>query len=125
MKSKHPDVQRRVAKAVDLLTVAGLLGFVVAEAVVGVVCSGVWAGTQSLKQGFRERRNAIWVRTCPLTGESALVALANGAVQECTLGGRDCGLACAGKTSTVESGIFDTSKLLNLNHKASSANSGC
>lgn len=121
----HPGVQRQLGRAADALTVAGLLGFVVLGAVVAVACAGAWAGVCRLRRKVPQGGTGVWVKTCPVTGEEALVVVGSGGVEECTGGAMGCGGACVGKTTTVRSGFFDTPKLLKLQYKADSANLGC
>lgn len=132
MKPVHPGGQKRTTmtapflqRTLDVLTVIGLLGFVIIGAVLGAAWAGVWAGWQAALQNRQQGRQGIWVKTCPFTRESALLLLENERVMECSLGGSGCGALCQQKTTTVRSGIFYTSKLLNLNYKADSANFGC
>lgn len=110
---------------VDGLTLAALLGFVVLGAALGVVCAGVWAGVSNLRRKVRQDGEGIWVKTCPLTGDAALLVVGSGRVEECTVGVEGCGAGCIGKSTTVRSGFFDTSKLLKLQYKANSADLGC
>jgi len=133
MKLVHPGGQKQstvpvrlvVQRTLDVLTVIALLGFVIIGAVLGAVWAGIGAGFQTALQNPRQGRQGIWVKTCPFTRESALLLLENDHVMECSLGGSGCGALCQQKTTTAQSGIFDTSKLLNLNYKTDSANLGC
>lgn len=109
----------------DVFVVIALLGFVVARAVLGALWTGIRTGRRSPRQGRPEPRQGIWVTTCPLVHEPALLLVENDRLKECSVGGPSCGASCQQKTATARSGIFDTSKLLNLNYKADSARFQC